>query len=105
MRELVFEVDGQRLKKQADCDFSGLVAGSEGYLKAKFVFSSEWAGCKKAASFWVGEKEHPALLDETDSCIIRPEALTGASFKVSVVGVKTNYKIVSNRTKVRQEVY
>lgn len=105
MRELVFIADGQRLKKQADCDFSGLVAGSEGYLKAKFVFSSEWDGCKKAASFWVGEQEYPALLDGNDSCIIRPEALVGESFKVSVVGVKTNYKIVSNRTKVRQEVY
>lgn len=105
MRTLEFKVDGQRLKKQSDCDFSGLVAGSEGYLKAKFTFSDEWLGCKKAASFWIGEREHGALLDSDDSCIIPPEALTGELFQVSVVGMKTGYKIDSTRTKVRQEVY
>lgn len=105
MRELRFQACGQRLKKQTDCDFSGLVAGSEGYLRAKFEFSSEWDGCKKAASFWVDEQEHGALLDSDDSCIIPPEALTGELFQVSVVGMKTGYKINSTRTKVRQEVY
>lgn len=105
MRELRFQACGQRLKKQTDCDFSGLVAGSEGYLRAKFEFSSEWDGCKKAASFWIGEQEHGARLDSDNSCIIPPEALTGELFQVSVVGVKPGYKIVSTRTKVRQEVY
>jgi hypothetical protein len=93
------------LKKQSDCDFSGLVAGSKGYLRAKFTFSNEWSGCKKAASFWVGDSEHPALLDSNDSCVIPPEALVGESFKVSVIGVKTDYRIDSTQTKVRQEVY
>lgn len=105
MRTLSFKVDGQRIKKQANCDFSGLVAGSMGYLRAKFTFSEDWLGCKKAASFWVGDKEHPALLDDDDSCMIPPEALVGELFKVSVVGVSPNYKIVTSKTKVKQEVY
>lgn len=105
MRELVFEVDGQRLKKQADCDFSGLVAGSEGYLKAKFIFSSEWDGCKKAASFWVDDKEHAKLLDDADSCVIPIQASASEMFKVSVVGIRSGYKINSSKTKVRQEVF
>ena len=104
MRELVFRADGQRLKKQADCDFSGLVAGSEGYLKAKFIFSSEWEGCKKAASFWLGEQEHAVLLEDDDSCFVHPAVLTSELFKVSVIGVKPGYKITTTRTKVRQEV-
>lgn len=104
MRILEFFVNGQRLKKQSNCDFSGLVAGSEGYLKAKFAFSSEWAGCKKAASFWVGDQEHAVLLDQDDSCIIPAEAAACELFKVSVIGVKSDYKITSTQTKVRQEV-
>jgi folate-dependent tRNA-U54 methylase TrmFO/GidA len=104
MRILQFVADGQRLKKQTDCDFSGLVAGSEGYLRAKFTFSDEWLGCKKAASFWVGSQEYARLLDDDNSCVIPTEALVGALFEVSVVGVKPNYKIGSTRTKVRQEV-
>lgn len=104
MRILQFVADGQRLKKQTDCDFSGLVAGSEGYLRAKFTFSDEWLGCKKAASFWVGSQEYAKLLDDDNSCVIPAEALIGALFEVSVVGAKPNYKISSTRTKVRQEV-
>lgn len=105
MRTLEFKVDGQRLKKQSDCDFSGLVAGSIGYLKAKFTFSREWLDCKKAASFWVNEQEYAVLLEPDDTCIIPADALGGSLFEVSVVGVKPNYKINSTRTKVRQEVY
>lgn len=105
MRVLKFKADGQRIKKQADCDFSGLVAGSVGYLRAKFTFSDEWANCKKAASFWIGEKEYPALLDDEDSCVIPTEVLIGEMFEVSVLGVKPYYKINTGKTKVRQEVY
>lgn len=104
MRILRFVADGQRLKKQADCDFSGLVAGSKGYLMAKFTFSDDWSGCKKAASFWVGDREYADLLDGDDSCVIPADALVGDMFEVSVIGVKPNYKIKSTRTKVRQEV-
>lgn len=104
MRTLEFIVEGQRIKKKTDCDFSNIVAGSVGYLKAKFYFSSEWDGCKKAASFWANDDEHPVLLDSNDECVISPEALTGSSFKVSVTGAKTDYKIKSTKTKVRQEV-
>lgn len=104
MRILRFVADGQRLKKRADCDFSGLVAGSEGYLMANFTFSDEWSGCKKAASFWVGDQEYAELLDDNDSCRIPTAALVGDLFEVSVIGVKPNYKIGSTRTKVRQEV-
>lgn len=104
MRTLKFMINGQQIKKNTDCDFSGLVAGSAGYLKAKFQFSSEWHGCKKAASFWIGEQEYPVLLDAFDSCVIPEEVLTGEQFKVSVTGVKKLYRIQTNKTKVRQEV-
>lgn len=104
MRILQFVADGQRLKKKTDCDFSGLVAGSEGYLRAEFTFSDEWNDCKKAASFWVGDKEYAELLDDNNSCVIPADALVGSLFEVSVVGVKPKYKINSTKTKVRQEV-
>lgn len=105
MRTLEFVVEGQLIKKKTDCDFSNIVAGSVGYLKAKFYFSSEWDGCKKAASFWSNDgNEYPVLLDSNDECVISPHALTGERFQVSVTGAKTNYKIKSTKTKVRQEV-
>lgn len=107
MRTLEFNVQKQRLKKKTSCDFSGLVAGSVGYLQAKFNFSNdEWSKCStKIARFWIEEQEHAEFLDEADSCSIPPEVLTGSMFGVSVIGAAPGYKIETNRIYVRQGVY
>ena len=49
MRILQFKVTGQNLSK--DGDFSGIVAGTKGYLYTAYNFDGEWDGCKKAAVF------------------------------------------------------
>lgn len=104
-RVLEFTVDKQRITKKKDCDFSHIVAGSVGYLKAKFYFtSSEWKGCKKAASFWLNDKESAVLLDRSNTCLIPSEALVGEKFSVSVLGMKDTFRITTNKTKVKQEV-
>lgn len=104
MRTLEFTVDCQKLRKKSDCDFSGIVAGSVGLLRARFDCSNEWNGCKKAASFWVNNKEYAVMLDKKNCCDIPPEALTSDRFEVSLTGVKADYKITTTKTKVRQEV-
>ena len=104
-RVLEFDVDKQRMTKKRDCDFSHIIAGSTGYLKAKFNFAqSEWKGCKKAASFWLNGKESAVLLDKTNTCLIPSEVLVGDKFFVSVTGMKNDYKITTNQVKVKQEV-
>ena len=106
MRILEFEAQKQRLKRRPTCDFSGLVAGSVGYLKAMFYFSeSEWSSCAaKVARFWIGGEEHAKRLDQNNSCDIPPEVLTGERFEVSVIGVAPGYKIETNKITIRQEV-
>lgn len=104
-RILEFEVDRQRIRKKKDCDFSDIVSGTIGYLKARFYFSqNEWGSCTKAASFWIEDQEYALLLDENCTCTIPKEALTGAQFSVSVTGQSSDYRITTNRTKVKQEV-
>lgn len=49
MRTLQFKVSGQSLSK--DGNFSGIVAGTKGYLWLYFDFDPEWAGCKKGCNF------------------------------------------------------
>ena len=104
MRVLEFVVDGQKLRKKPDCDFTGIVAGSVGLLRARFFCSIDWLNCKRAASFWVNGEEHAVVLDAKHSCDIPPEALIGDKFEVSLTGAKSGYKITTNKTKVRQEV-
>lgn len=107
MRILEFNVVKQRLTKKQECDFGGLVAGSVGYLHAKFHFSeNEWGNCTdKIARFWIDEQEHAERLDQNNCCVIPPEVLTGKKFEVSVLGVAPGYKLETNKIKVRQEVH
>ena len=105
MRILRFNVEKQRITKQKGCDFSGIVAGSVGYLRAKFEFSEEWNSCAtKIARFWNGDNEHSAFLDANNECEIPPEALTARVFEVAIMGVAPSFKIETNKVKVRQGV-
>ena len=104
-RVLEFEVNQQRLMKKRECDFTHIVAGTAGYLKAKFYFSQdEWDNYNKAASFWIGDEEHARLLDKENACDIPPEVLVGERFHVSLTGNYGNSTITTNRVKVKQEV-
>ena len=49
MRTLKFAVNAQRITSDPNCDFSGIVPGTAGYLKAHFSFSPEWSGMVKVA--------------------------------------------------------
>lgn len=93
--------------KRPGCDFSSLVAGSVGYLQAKFTFSAdEWGKCStKIARFWLDEQEYAKRLDENNCCTIPPEALVGNRFGVSVIGAAPGYQIETNKIYVRQEVH
>lgn len=104
MRLLAFNVESQCVHKDPNCDFTNIVAGTKNYLRAKFTFSDEWRDCVKVASFWRGEKEYASVLNSDGICDIPPEALTGATFRVSVIGQKQAYRITTNKIVVRQEV-
>lgn len=102
MRTLTFIVSGQNIKKDPSCDFGGLVAGTRGYLQARFVFGQEWAGCRKAAVFTRLAQDYPAPIIN-NACEIPAEALTYQSFGVRVVGERDDgYRITTNRIQVRQ---
>lgn len=104
MRTLKFIIDDQIIKQDPDCDFSGLVPGTEGYLQAEFSFSSEWTGCAKVAAFYsVMGHEYPCqLLKNGSTCMIPAEALERRSFKVQVLGKREGFKIKTNKVTVCQ---
>lgn len=103
MRVLDFIVSGQTIKRDPLCDFTGIVAGSSGYLRARFHFSSDWAGCKRVAVFSCAGQEYPAAL-AGNVCDIPAEALTGRAVQVYVVGQRGEYRISTNKTAFPQIV-
>lgn len=104
MRTLKFKVDGLSIQRDPECDFSGLVPGTEGYLQAEFSFSPAWDDCVKVASFTsiFGKEYEPQVLIE-NSCLIPAEALARESFKIRVLGKSPSTKLVTNKILVKQD--
>ena len=106
MRTLKFIVDKQIISQDPNCDFSGLVPGTEKYLTAEFTFSSEWNGCNKVAAFYslMGKEYPPQVLSNGYSCVIPAEALERQKFKIQVMGKNNDgLKLVTNKVTVNQE--
>lgn len=104
MRTLKFIVRNQIIEQDPRCDFSGLVPGTEDYLKAEFSFSSEWNGCTKVVAFssMMGEEYEPQLLQDGKSCIIPAEALERRAFKIRVLGKRDSFRITTDKVIVHQ---
>ena len=102
MRDLVFNVKAQIITKHPTCDFKDIVSGTANYLRAKFMFSSEWNGHNKVAVFTNLSKEYPVRIKE-NVCIIPSEALTWNEFKVRVIGQKGTQRITTNDIVIKQE--
>lgn len=105
MRTLKFIVDKQIVKKDPSCDFSGLIKGTKGYLRAQFYFSKEWKDCTKVIGFYsaTGVEYAPQMLDESCSCDIPEEALKRQSFNIQVFGKRDGFLITTNKLNIFQD--
>ena len=106
MRTLKFIVEDQLIRQDPNCDFSGLVPGTQGYLRAEFSLSSEWYGYAKVIGFYsmMGKEYEPQRLDDNSSCVIPAEALARQKFKIQVIGRhRSGTKLKTNKVTVSQD--
>lgn len=105
MRILKFIVDQQLIKKDPDCDFTGLVPGTSQYLMAEFSFSPEWDKCVKVASFFspLGREYTPQILKDGRTCIIPADALVKRDFSIRILGKgEDGYRLITDKVTVSQ---
>lgn len=104
MRTLKFIVNHQNIAPDPKCDFTGLVPGTEDYLEAEFIFSSEWTGCKKVAAFYsiIGKEYEPQLLVDGKTCKIPAEALQKKTFQIQILGKRDQMRLTTNKLAVSQ---
>lgn len=100
MRTLQFRATGQNLSK--DGDFSGIVAGTKGYMQTAYNFDGEWDGCKKAAVFSRYDEEYPVPI-MNGKCRVPDEITKYKRWKVYLVGEKKGYRITTNEVEVLQK--
>ena len=100
-RDLDFVVNGQRLTKAPNSNFSGIVAGSKGYLNCRFEFSEEWRNLKKAVQFKIGDDPlyKPLINNE---CKIPDEVTDSTRIHVSVIGKDSSTYLTTNTAVIIQ---
>jgi hypothetical protein len=103
MRELIFNVNGQILEKDQNCDFNNIVSGTEGYLKVKVNFDKNWNNFGKVAVFKtiLSDTEIGKILKD-DVCEIPKEVLGGSKFYMKVMGLRNGTKLTTNMISVEQ---
>lgn len=98
MRRLIFAVTGQQLTKHGD--FSGVTAGSKGYLRCRFELSDpEWLMAKKIAVF---NDEYTVAVSAEGECNVPDEVTDGKSFKVYLAGQTGKTRMVTNKVLIEQ---
>ena len=101
-RVLSFVVEGQTIKKDELCDFTGLVSGTKGYYQAKFTFDRTWKDYQKVAVFrTTAVKKYVPIIDGI--CEIPDEVTKGLLYYVSVVGVMDGVSLPTTEVFVRQK--
>lgn len=104
MRTLKFAVNAQRITSDPNCDFSGIVPGTVGYLKAHFSFSPEWAGMVKVAEFRKYLCDEPVSVPIINGECAVPDTVTGGkAWYVKIVGKRGGVIIPTGNCKVEQE--
>lgn len=103
MRTLRFVIDGLTIRKDPQCDFSGLVPGTKGYLRTTFAFDKDWYGCEKMVVFSRPGIGEIAVQLVNNSCMIPDEILARRNFKLKVVGVRPGLRLETAKLEVSQD--
>ena len=104
MRPLKFIVNAQRICEDTACDFSAIVSGTSGYLKASFSFSAEWTGMVKVAEFRKLTSDEPVSVPIINNeCMVPADVTGGDRWYVKVIGKRGDVLIPTGNCRVRQE--
>lgn len=104
MRVLKFVVNAQKITQDPNCDFSGIVRGTAGYLEARFSFSTEWGGTVKAAEFRKYLCDEPVSVPIINGeCMVPAKVTGGKAWHVKVIGKKGDVIIPTDNCRVEQE--
>lgn len=104
MKTLKFNVTGQFITLDPSCSEEDLIPGTNGYMQAKFEFSSDWDNCLKVVAFYsnLGREFTPQLLKADNVCDIPSEVLKRSIFKLKVFGKNPNYELCTDKFTVCQ---
>ena len=87
MRELHFDVAGQLLRRNKQCDFENIVRGSDNYLCLVFHFDNDW-------------KQTNEIIQ--DKVTVPVDVTHGSMFYFELTGKSNKTRITTNRMYIEQ---
>lgn len=100
MRKLMFVVNGQQLRKAND--FSGIMAGSKGYLKCGLQLDdNDWRRARKVMVF---NDQYAVAVNADYECRVPDEVTDAKSFKVQLIGQAGQTRMITNPVLIEQVV-
>lgn len=98
MRMMKFTVEGQQLRKSGD--FSGIMAGSRGYLKCGLQLNdNDWLRAKKVMVF---NDKYAVAVNADYECRVPDEVTDAKSFKVQLIGQAGKTRMMTNPVLIEQ---
>lgn len=104
MRVLSFLVEGNTIKPDPACDFTGLFPGQEDTVLAEFTFSPDWKSRVKVVAFYsvMGKEYPPQAINSDGTCLIPTEALAKVAYKIQVLGKGKGQRVETNQLTIYQ---
>ena len=101
MRELHFDVAGQLLRRNKQCDFENIVRGSDNYLCLVFHFDNDWRETKRVISMYDVDGNQ-INESEQDKATVPVSVTHGSMFYFELTGKSNKTRITTNRMYIEQ---
>jgi hypothetical protein len=102
MRELLFNISGQKLEKNENCNFDDIVMNSNNYLKLLFDFDASWGGSRKAIKLTNGKDKEVNLLIKGNSCLVPNDITNNNYFTLKLYGKNNISEFETNELIINQ---
>lgn len=102
MRNLFFNVKGQKLDKDKTTDLSYIIRGSDNYLCIVIKFDEEWKNTAKVVSLYDSENNEVNKVANNGVVVVPKEVTKGSIFSFKVTGQNNEKTLSTNKYFITQ---
>ena len=102
MRNLFFNVKGQKLDKDKTTDLSYIIRGSDNYLCIVIKFDEEWKNTAKVVSLYDSENNEVNKVANNGVVVVPKEVTKGSIFSFKVTGRNGEKTLATNKYFITQ---
>lgn len=102
MRNLHFNVNGQKLDKDKTTDLSYIIRGTDNYLCLVIKFDEEWKNTAKVVSLYDSDNNETNIIANNGIVVVPKKVTRGSIFSFKVTGKNGEKELTINRYYINQ---